>query len=144
MPRWSECQSCGHQWEIVRRARTNKDWWTLDIPEHIDPAQPGIYEWRIADQSLYIGKSSRLSSRLREYPNNVRKLVNEAPYRKGKATAYREVHHELRRAHDSGIAVTVTILENCERCDLDERERHWIAIRKQEAEAGGPRLLNSN
>ncbi len=44
-----------------------ENWWRLDLPEHIELDLPGIYEWRIGNESLYIGKSSRLSARLREY-----------------------------------------------------------------------------
>lgn len=114
-----------------------------DVPDHIDLDLPGIYEWRIGNESLYIGKSARLRGRIREYPNNVRKLIAGEPYRKGKPTSYREVHHELRNAHDGMIAVTVTVLENCARADLNRRERYWIATRRAEAEHDGPRVLNA-
>lgn len=118
-------------------------WWTLSFPSEIYPDQPGIYEWRIGDQGPYIGKSKRLRKRIREYPNNVRKLIYGLPYRKGKPTAYREVHHELRLAHDQFLTVTVTVLENCEHSQLDVREQHWIAVRKAQAELGGPRVFNA-
>jgi hypothetical protein len=39
--------------------------------------------------------------------------------------------------------VTVTVLENCEKAELNERERYWIAKRRVEAKAGGPRVLNA-
>lgn len=118
-------------------------WWTLIVPAEIDPNLPGIYEWRIGDRGIYIGKSKRVPRRIREYPNNVRKLITGLPYRKGKPTSYREVHHELRLAHDQYLAVTVTVLENCEIEQLNAREQCWIAVRRGEAERGGPRVLNA-
>ncbi|MXP15814.1 hypothetical protein GRI44_13755 [Altererythrobacter confluentis] len=119
-----------------------KGWWALDVASHIDLALSGIYEWRIGEHSLYVGKSKRLRQRINEYPNNIRKMLVGAPYRRGKQTAYRNIHHELRRAHDDLMDVTVSILENCETSQLNEREQHWIAVRKSEAERGGPRVLN--
>ena len=118
------------------------NWWTRDVAEQIDLDLPGIYEWRIGSDSLYIGKSGRLRGRIREYPNNVRRLLAGEPYRRGNPTSFREVHHELRAAHDGMISVTVSILENCARADLNQREQYWIAIRRAEAEQGGPRVLN--
>jgi hypothetical protein len=119
------------------------NWWTPDAAEHIDLDRPGIYEWRIGSDSLYIGKSERLRGRIREYPNNVRKLITGEAYRKNKPTRYRDIHHELRAAHDGMTPVIVTILENCARADLNQRERYWIATRRAEAELGGPRVLNA-
>jgi len=55
--------------------RNKNGWFQLDISEHIDLMRPGVYEWRIGDQFIYIGKSSRLIGRLDEYPNNVRKML---------------------------------------------------------------------
>lgn len=119
------------------------DWWTHDLGEHIDLDLPGIYEWRIGSESLYIGKSVRLRNRIREYPNNVRKLVAGKSYRKNKPNCFRDVHYELRAAHDGNIPVTVAVLENCASGDLNERERYWIAIRRSQAKQNGPRVLNA-
>lgn len=119
------------------------NWWKHDLAEHIDLGRPGIYEWRIGSDSLYIGKSARLRGRIREYPNNVRKLIAGEAYRKGKPTSYRDIHHELRVAHDEMIEVAVTVIENCALAALNERERYWIATRRAEAEQGGPRVLNA-
>ena len=119
------------------------NWWTRDIAEHIDLDLPGIYEWRVGGDSLYIGQSAGLRSRIREYPNNVRKLIVGKAYRKSKPTRYRDIHYELRAAHDGMTPVIVTILENCARADLNQREQCWIATRRAEAELGGPRVLNA-
>jgi len=118
-------------------------WWRLDVPDGCSVGLPGIYEWRIGDESLYIGKSVRLASRLREYPNNVRKIIEGSPYRKSNPDGYREVHRELNRARATGMDVSVTVLENCERQHINERERYWIAARVREAAKGGPRVLNA-
>ena len=54
------------------------------IPEGIDLGQPGIYAWDIEGVGTYIGQSKNLRSRVREYPNNIRKLAEALPYRKSK------------------------------------------------------------
>lgn len=119
------------------------NWWTRNVDESINLDLPGIYEWRIGGHSLYIGKSARLRGRIREYPNNVRKLIAGEAYRKGKPTSYREIHRALRIAHDGLVVVTLTVLENCERADLNQREQYWIATRRAEEAQGGPRVLNA-
>jgi hypothetical protein len=105
------------------------DWCIRDIPAHIDLERPGIYEWRIEGAGCYIGKSKRLRARLREYPNNLRKMIAGLPYRAGKPEAFRRVHHELHAALAAGRSVTLTVLENCDAGALSERERFWIARR---------------
>jgi len=42
------------------------DWWTRDVPDHIDINLPCIYEWRIGAESFYVGKAARPKRRLRE------------------------------------------------------------------------------
>lgn len=120
-----------------------KDWWRIQIDDTLNLYLPGIYEWRIGEESVYVGKSKCLKLRLRHYPNNVRRLIAGQPYRKGKPVSFRDVHHELRVAHDRFLTVTVTILENCDKAELNERERYWIMRRTEEAESGGPRVLNA-
>lgn len=119
------------------------DWWSVEIPKGQCLDLPGIYEWRIGERFLYIGKSKALARRIREYPNNVRKLIAGQAYRKSNPNAYRPVHIELRRAHDALTPVTVAILENCEVSALNERERHWIALRNSEEQVGGRKVLNA-
>lgn len=119
------------------------DWWKQNIGPDIDLTQPGIYEWQIEGVGVYIGQSKRLRQRIREYPNNVSKLLRGAPYRKSKLTAYRAIHHELKRAYEDLNLVSVTVLENCNISELNERERHWIAVRRFEASQGGPAVLNA-
>lgn len=120
------------------------DWWAIADQPDITLNRPGIYEWRIGDALLYIGKSKRLPRRIREYPNNVRKLLAGEPYRKGKPAQYRHIHLAMGRAHKDRIPVLVAILENCDHAILNQRERHWIELRKREQRRGGPQVLNGN
>jgi hypothetical protein len=120
-----------------------KDWWELVVDDQVEMSLPGIYEWRICTEYIYVGKSARLKRRILEYPNNVRKLLASMPYRRGKPTSFREVHHQLRYAYDHMMAVTVGVLENCDRSQLNQREQHWIKVRISEADAGGPIVLNA-
>lgn len=119
-------------------------WWTVEVPQGLTLSLPGIYEWRIGSGFVYIGKSKRLRRRIREYPNNVRKLIDEKPYRLGDPEGFRAVHYSLMAAHDQQWPVTVTILENCFAADLNAREQHWIEARRYDESAGGPRVLNAD
>jgi len=120
------------------------NWFLQDIPASINLEKPGIYEWRIggAEPCVSVGQSKRLKGRAREYVNNIRKMVNGLPYRKGKPTKFRAVHHGLRKGHDNGLPITFTVLENCDEAFLNEREQFWINRRVDEERAGGPRVLN--
>ncbi len=100
-----------------------------EIAQGIDLDLPGIYEWRIEGSGSYIGKSKRLKRRLREYPNNVRKLALNLPYRAGKPTSFRAIHHEMFRAHVDGRPVVFSVIENCPLERLNEREQFWIKSR---------------
>lgn len=119
------------------------DWFQQDVPPQIKLNEPGIYEWRI-DGAVYIGKSKRLLGRLREYPNNVRKLVEGLPYRKHRPDGFRAVHRHLHIAYKGNAAISVKVLENCEPDCLNEREQFWIDLRRREEKSGGPRVLNSD
>ncbi|MGV3553631.1 MAG: hypothetical protein ACO1OD_00065 [Croceibacterium sp.] len=121
-----------------------EEWWSFDLPPSIDVMKPGIYEWRIGQFAVYVGKSKRLRSRIREYPNNVQKLINEAPYRLTNPDGFGEIHRYLHEASLQGYRATVTVLENCEEPELNARERYWIELRRKEARDGGPRVLNGD
>ena len=120
------------------------DWYVKIETPDIDENHPGIYEWRIERVGVYIGKSKRLTARLREYPNNVRKLVENLPYRRHNPKGFRAVHHHLKAALDRGQPVKLTVLENCSLELLNKQERFWIDLRRQEAASGGLPVLNSN
>ena len=112
-----------------RESPFDQSWFLRDSPSHIDINLPGIYEWQIAGVGSYIGKSKRLKRRLREYPNNVRKLIAGLPYRAGKPQSFRLIHHELCRPREEKRQVIFTIVENCPLTELNEREQFWIAER---------------
>ena len=117
--------------------------WYLIVTQGFDLDKPGIYEWRIGDIGLYVGKAKRLRRRIRDYPNNIRRMIEGLPWHGNDAKQYRGIHYELRTAYDAGVEVRVQILENCLAEDRAFRERAWIAVRRQEQNAGGPRVLNA-
>ncbi|HEY3948050.1 GIY-YIG nuclease family protein [Phenylobacterium sp.] len=104
----------------------------------------GIYLWTIGDDALYVGQARRLRSRIRQYPNNVRRLLAGLPYRKAKPSEYRKIHVALAEAYNKSSQVTVSVLEVCEPELLNERERYWIDRHRTEAKRRGCCLLNSS
>src|SRR5436309_1680888 len=60
-------------------AGLRRDWYSANW-EGTDPNSPGIYEWRIADNAVYIGQALSALNRSRRYANNVRRLLNGLPY----------------------------------------------------------------
>ena len=95
--------------------------------EDTDLDGAGIYLWKIDGQS-YVGKASRLRSRLNEYLNNVRKIETGQPYRKGYPNGFRAVHRHLAAAKAKGIVSEWRVLECCLKGEeLLLRERHWIS-----------------
>jgi hypothetical protein len=126
------------------RTKFPTDWFTQNIPDDINLDAPGIYEWRIEGVGVYVGKSKRLRSRLKEYPNNVRKIVEGRPYRKNNHDGFRVVHHKLREGRDCKLTITFTVLQNCNVGEINKREQFWIKSRRDEQQAGGLTVLNSN
>lgn len=117
-------------------------WYVREVEANLDLEQPGIYEWRIEGVGVYVGKALRLKSRLRAYPNNVRRMLQGLHWHGDPTRDYRPIHHALRAAHDTEAVVGVRVLELCSPEARNEREQHWIRLRRQEAAAGGPRVLN--
>jgi len=109
--------------------------------EEIDKS--GIYEWKIVGHGIYVGKSTKISRRMREYPNNIRKLATNSPYRKNNPDGFRAIHRALYKAYCENRLVEFKVLENCDRILLNERERFWIYKRTAEAASEGFELLNS-
>ena len=104
----------------------------------------GVYQWSIEGVGVYVGKAKVLRDRLRAYPRNVLAMIEGRSWHGNPAREYRAIHKALREAHDAETLVTVTVLEVCDPDIRAERERHWIRVRRDEAEVGGPRVLNSN
>jgi hypothetical protein len=121
-----------------------EDFYALDIGLNIDLKSSGIYEWRIDGIGVYIGKALKLNSRIRAYPNNVRRMIAGLHWHGDATKDYRKIHKALRQAHDHGLLVTVSVLENCSRDRRLERELYWISRRREEAMNGGLPLLNAD
>jgi len=79
---------------------------------------PLIYMWEIRDRSgsivyRYIGKSEQGAVRpLRDYPRNVRNLLNGKSYRPGNPKGFRKVHWQLAHAFYLGQKITLKFLCN--------------------------------
>ena len=89
------------------------------ICDRVDQAKPLLYQWEIHDTHTgqlpggYIGKAVRGSRRpLRHYERNVRRLLAQLPYRKGKPDGFRRVHWALAAAVEGGNRITLTLLRN--------------------------------
>ena len=93
----------------------------------VDVKAPGIYEWRIEGGEIYVGQSSHIRRRTREYRSNVTRLLSGKPYRSG--GDYRRVHHALAKAVQAGKTITLTILENVLDDRINGRERELISER---------------
>ena len=126
------------------RTKLRTGWYAPPDEGHFDLGQSGIYEWRIEGVGIYVGKAKTLRTRLRHYPNNVRRMIDGLAWHGNPNKAYRLIHDELRRAYDAGVRVSVAVLEICDPGARAERERFWIEQRRKEHLTGGPRVLNSN
>jgi hypothetical protein len=120
------------------------DWYRKVFDERYDLNCAGVYEWLIEDTGLYIGKAKILKERVRDYPNNVRRMLEGLPWHGNPNKDYRPIHYALRQAYDEELFVSVSILETCDLSIRAERERYWINFRRKEALAGGLPVLNSN
>jgi hypothetical protein len=100
-------------------------------PPGVDPKQPLIYMWEIADASgqvigRYIGKANGGEKRPRQhYARNVEKLLGGKPYKNGKD--YRRVHYALAQAVVQGHAISLQYLCNVpEDLNIFEVETRYI------------------
>lgn len=125
------------------KPRLRENWynWATEPTKTWDSA--GIYQWSIDGVGVYVGKARILRRRIRDYPRNVRALIQGRPWHGNPLKEYRGIHRALREAHDLGTPVTVTVLEVCDPAIRAERERYWIDRRRREAEQGGPAVLNA-
>jgi len=119
------------------------DFYAQILGASFDLNAPGIYQWEIEGVGIYVGKALKLRSRIRAYPNNVRRMVAGLHWHGDPSKEFRPIHKHLREAHDNGTKVIVKVLENCHRDTRAEREQHWISQRLVEYRNGGPRLLNA-
>jgi hypothetical protein len=119
--------------------------WYKEVPApSVDPALPGLYEWRIAGVGCYIGQYTHVRRPRREYGLNVGRILAHRPYRKSKPEGFRLIHHELAKAAQAGIGITLELLENqTSKDDRNCRERELIAERRALALVGGLPVLNA-
>ena len=123
--------------------RLTRDWYREQPVAGVDPALPGIYEWRIEGVGVYIGQYTRASRPRRQYGVNVANILNGRPYRQGKPNQFRAVHHHLAEAVRTRRLVTLALLENViDKPSRNRRERELIEQRRREAHQGGLSVLN--
>ncbi len=101
------------------------EWFRFDIPAKIDLARPGIYEWRIEGLGSYVGQSCQLRRRLSQYAANLRRMRKGLPDRPTGPGVHRAICQVLSDAIAEGRAISVTVIENCELTELNDRERFW-------------------
>jgi hypothetical protein len=126
------------------RQKLRSDWYqqTTDLSVNMNAA--GVYQWSIEGVGLYVGKAKVLRERLRDYPRNVRGMLEGRFWHGDPLKKYRDIHRALRAAYDNETPVFVTVLENCDPTIRSEREQYWIRLRRAEADQGGPPVINSN
>lgn len=105
------------------------NWHKLEIMPNATLDLPGLYEWHIEGVGSYIGKFSKRSRPLRQYAQNVRNLLNDRPYRRNNPDGYRTIHRQLAAAVLTHRLITLTILENPSKNDINGRERALIKER---------------
>ena len=100
------------------------DWFELTIGAGATLDRPGIYLWSINDEMFYVGRYSKKSRPLGEYPKNVFRLRTGLPYRPKDPDGFRAIHRYLATSADSGRLIKIAILENCDTEELNQRERY--------------------
>lgn len=118
------------------RIQLPEDWYTLIEIEGVDCTKSGLYEWKIEGVGSYIGKYTHINRPKKHYTRNVTNLLNNKPYRKNSAV-FRRIHHELAEAWRNQKQITLTILENCSREEINSREQ---ALIKGRGKLNGKRL----
>lgn len=121
----------GYNQELVRIQSQSMEF--IEIEGSVDPTQPLIYLWEILDSDekvcyRYVGKASGGANRPRKhYRRNVNNLLFGHPYRKNRQDKFRKVHHQLKKAVESGQTIRLSFLCNVaphENIDVVERKWH--------------------
>ncbi len=115
------------------------DWCSTIISPCVDLAKPGIYKWEIDGGGVYVGKYSRPRRPTQEYRRNVERILANA-LSHHKNGAFRPVHHALADAVRNGKAITLTIMANGEKEDLNRLERQFILSEKANLNGRASRL----
>ena len=113
------------------------EWCSPIITPGVDLTKPGIYKWEIAGVGVYIGKYTRSSRPTREYRRNVERILAKqlSHHKNGE---FRRIHHALAQAVREGTPVTLTILANGEKEDLNRIERDFIISEKANLNGRAP------
>jgi hypothetical protein len=122
-------------------------WFEEVVPDGVNPALPGLYEWRIDGDGryVYIGKYTYVRRPRREYALNIQRIQLGKSYRKNNPLGFRKIHTYLADALtiDPPPKITLTFLENVrDPRERGARERELIRARREEEKAGGPIVLN--
>ena len=131
---------------MASKKRALRDnWYYQNVDISIDLASAGINQWSVEGVGIYVGKAKVLKKRILDYPRNVRTMIEGKSWHGDPTRDYRDIHYALRQAHDAELPVSVMILETCDASVRSLREQWWIDLRRrEEAEQGGPRVLNAN
>lgn len=79
--------------------------------------------WRIG-ADVYVGKSiNGVGRAVKEYRNNVRKMIEGQPYRKNKPDAWRRVHRRLHAATVAGETITLELIASTHTSLLADEQR---------------------
>ena len=113
------------------------DWFVRRDADGFDPTRPGLYVWEVEGTGRYVGRYTHLSRPLKEYSRNVHRLRTGVPYHMAKPDGFRRIHRALAAAVDEGRAVTLHLVENCDREELSDRERRMIADLRPELNGRG-------
>ena len=113
----------------MNKSVLSKNWHEYFVVEGVQENLPGIYKWEIEGVGSYIGKYKSIRRPTKEYGRNVRRLLNEKPYRKGKPGGYRRIHRALAEAVQHGRRITLRILENVDESHICAREAELIKLR---------------
>ncbi|HME27141.1 MAG TPA: hypothetical protein VKI44_38440 [Acetobacteraceae bacterium] len=100
--------------------------WCKVIEEpNVDCSKPGIYRWRIEEAGTYIGKYTKIRRPKKEYRRNVARILKglRSHHPNGK---FRRIHHALADAVRDGRCITLTIVTNCTRSELNQVEQDFI------------------
>ena len=124
---------------ILRMARHDKapkaarlllreGWFTKSLVGN--PSEPGLYEWRLKCDCVYIGKYKSQSRPMTRYALRVKQLEYNLYYNLKRADGFRNIHRALWSAYKlPQPGVILTILKNPPLSEIDDEERRLISER---------------
>ncbi len=120
--------------------KLSNDWYVEVLCADFDPDSAGIYYWEIEDGDSYVGRYTSISRPRNEYRHNVERILGGRPshHRDGK---FRRIHYALASAVKNRKRITLTILVNCDRAELNSQEQKHI--RSKRPSLNGPEISRS-